>query len=585
MIRFQNLKLSAGIFIICFFILSSIGSSTAASPSNRIKDIRFETSHSRETAIIYLERASDFSQFVLHSPERIVVDIKAVVPQVNIEQNTDGTLINRIRAGQNSKDTARIVLDINENRAYEFHVNPQNLENKHVIEISATNEKIQNNNIALLDTGLPNDIFAESAQEKETSDFSISGEIKMRGTMQVRDDPEIENNTSLRNRILIETNYKNRITLSALSDYLYFGSENRTDEYDFTLHEAKWVYTGQKTGFFLGKQIRRWGKTDQISPVDTLNPQDMREFIIPDYEERKIPVWMGGINLLFDHFTLEGVVIPFFEESKFDYFQTNWAIFRHLKKEIHRASVSPELKSYFNNMGVHEQKPANESEWGLRLSGTIKEIDYGFTFHRTIEDNPYFKSFPVKNIHINGNLSSSDLTSAVFTEEDIEVEYKRANIAGFAFETVLGSFGLRGEAAWQDKESFITSSFTSVRKPSLFYIIGADHTTEKDIYFNIQFAHKYISDYDPDTLYLDRNTYALLGEVSRDIVSDWLEGSMDYYFTLNNDSWYISPHLTCTYITNLKAILGTFIFSGEDTTWIGRYKNNDLIYMDISYQF
>jgi len=605
-------KLRMAVIVICACLMFPLVGSGFAAPVNRVKNIRLESGPARETAVVYLKQHSDLSHFVLHSPERIVVDMKdVVVPLVNVEQTANGTLINKIRAGQNTRTRARIVLDMNENIPYEFSVSQQSIEGRHIVKIdtftssnaveslpAAAMQKIDkigdgstsedlnsSSDIALLDGGLLDDVFAESVYEKQISDFAISGEIQTRGTIQAKDDPEIENKTSLRNRVLIETSYRDNITLSALSDYLYFGNDNRTDEYDLTLHEAKWSYTGKKAGVFLGKQIRRWGKTDQFSPVDTLNPQDMREFILPDYEERKIPVWMGGVNLFFDHFTLEGVVIPFFQESSFDYFQTNWAIFRHMKKEIQNASVPLGLKSYFSNMAVHEQKPANESEWGLRLTSTISDIDFGFTFHRTIEDNPHFNSFPVKNIRINGNMDANDLTNAVFTNEDIEVEYKRANIAGFEFETISGGFGLRGEAAWQSDESFITSSFTSVRKPTLIYIIGADHTTDKDIYFNFQFAHKFISDYDPSILYFDKNTYSLLGEISTDIVSDWLEAALDYSFTLNDGSWFISPHLTYTYITNLKVILGVFIFTGDDTTWIGRFKNNDFIFMDMSYQF
>ena len=92
-------------------------------------------------------------------------------------------------------------------------------------------------------------------------------------------------------------------TVSVLSDYLYFGSEDETDEYDLNLHEAKYQYFTNRFDLSIGKQIIRWGKTDQISPVDTLNPQDLREFVIPEYEERKIPVWMADLKLFSDDFT------------------------------------------------------------------------------------------------------------------------------------------------------------------------------------------------------------------------------------------------------------------------------------------
>lgn len=48
--------------------------------------------------------------------------------------------------------------------------------------------------------------------------------------------------------------------------------------------------------FRIGKQIIRWGKTDEISPVDNVNSQDLRLFIIPTYEDRKIPNWIADVE-------------------------------------------------------------------------------------------------------------------------------------------------------------------------------------------------------------------------------------------------------------------------------------------------
>ncbi|MCA1787835.1 MAG: hypothetical protein LC657_17820, partial [Desulfobacteraceae bacterium] len=81
--------------------------------------------------------------------------------------------------------------------------------------------------------------------------------------------------------------------VSVLSDYLYFGDDNQTDDYDLELHEAAFLYANNRLDLSVGKQIIRWGKADQFSPVDTLNPQDFREFMIPEYEETKQPVWMA----------------------------------------------------------------------------------------------------------------------------------------------------------------------------------------------------------------------------------------------------------------------------------------------------
>ena len=443
--------------------------------------------------------------------------------------------------------------------------------------------------VPLLGDTLPDDIFEDAGPEENKSGVSISGEILARGTFQTKEDDAVENNQSFRNRVLLEGKYKNSVTVSALSDYLYFAEENETDDFDIDLYEAKWEYTGKKYALSLGKQIIRWGKTDQVSPVDTLNPQDFREFIVPDYEERKIPVWMANAKWFSKYFTLEGVFIPFFEESKWDYFGTNWSVFSHVKEELQGAVSDPALKSYINDLSVHETDPDDEAEFAVRLHTTIKNIDLGFTFHWMTEDNPYYKNFPIKNISVDGSFSgsafSSALGSAVFTDEDVEVEYRKTKAAGFAFETTWDKYGIRGEALWMENQSFLTSSLTSSRHPTVTAVMGVDHTTAGNLYFNFQALYSHIKDYSDNILYFDQDSFSLLGEIKLDLVSDWLQGAVIYNVALNNNSHYISPYLKYTYVTNLECKVGAGFFLGDENTWLGRYEAYDYFFLNIIYLF
>jgi len=630
--------------IILFFfglsVLLLLPAVSSALPSNRVKSFKFDKQIHQDIVIVFLEKSPlgkspRIKYYALHNPERIVVDIKdTFVPQVNISRKTKGEAVKNIRIGQNTKNTTRIVLDIDEDIQYDYKIIQETVDKKPTVkivvapiqnlespdlpptstfsEINGTNNQIPDplfeasavkdnedktktespeseGPILLFDDTVADDIFDETGKQDKNSDFSISGLFQVRTTLQIKEEDAVENNTSLRNRIIVETKYKNMITLSVLSDYLYFGPEDETDEYDLDLYEAKWQSTEKNYGFSIGKQIVRWGKTDQFSPVDTLNPQDLREFILPDYEERKIPIWMADLNLFFDNFNIEGVFIPFFEESRIDYFGTNWSIFGHMKKEIENSAVSPSLKTYFENISVNETVPDTEAEFALRLTTSLKNIDLGLTFHNTIEDTPYFKSFPVKNIHVSGDFSPEGLDSlidsAILTNENIEVEYKRTNIAGLEFETTLADFGVRGEAAWQENESFLTSSLTSTREPTFTYVIGADYTTAKNTYFNLQFAHRYIANYSSEILYFEQNTLSLLGEIKTDIISDWLQACLKYNINLNNTAGYLSPYLKYTYIKNLECLFGASLFSGDKDTWFGHFKDNDLFFLDISYRF
>lgn len=560
------------IFLVCYIVLSYPDNSSAL-PSNRVKNTIFNRQNSVETAIVQTEKLTRVTHFVLHEPERVVVDIhETFIPQVAEVKEVNGDIISGIRINQNQKNVVRAVLDINENIPYSFEVKQEYIGSTPGVKICLSSASLPVSlpddedsvliseaqetgmTIALLDDTMPDDIFEESTPHEDASGFSISGEIRARGTQQIKEEDAVENNQSFRNKVFLEGKYKAILTLSVLSDYMYFGSENRNEEYDIDIHEAKWEHTGEKAGFSFGKQIIRWGKTDQISPVDTLNPEDLREFIIPEYEERKIPVWMADARLFSEYFTLEGVFIPFFEPAKIDYFDTNWSIFGHLKKELG-----------INDPPVHEEYPDNETEFALRLATTIKRMDLGFIYHRAIEDTPFFKSFSLTNI---------------------EVEYQKNNILGLEFETTLRDFGVRGEVVWKENEPFMMSSLVSSRHPIVTSVIGADYTTASgSTYINIQFLHSHISDYSSDILFFDQNTFSLLGEFRVDLISDWLQGAVKYNFGLNNDSSWVSPYIKYTYITNFECIAGTNLFYGDSDTWFGRYSDYDLLFLEVLYQF
>ena len=225
---------------------------------------------------------------------------------------------------------------------------------------------------------------------------------------------------------------------------------------------------------------------------------------------------MANAKWFSKYFTLEGVFIPFFEESKWDYFGTNWSVFSHVKEELQGAVSDPALKSYINDLSVHETDPDDEAEFAVRFHTTIKNIDLGFTFHWMTEDNPYYKNFPIKNISVDGSFSGSAFSSAlgseVFTDEDVEVEYRKTKAAGFEFETTWDKYGIRGEALWMENQSFLTSSLTSSLHPTVTAVMGVDHTTAGNLYFNFQALYSHIKDYSDEILYFDQNSFSLLGK-------------------------------------------------------------------------
>lgn len=456
------------------------------------------------------------------------------------------------------------------------------------------------------------DTFLEDAEPEgriaEQRPFDFGGFIQVTGALDTEHDKAGEHTRMVRNTIRLEGKWNpiqgtTRLRHDSSSrfhalasvewDYLWFGPYNDEEDYDLDLFEGYFYWSRKPVDLRVGRQIVRWGKTDQISPVDNLNSQDLREFIIPDFEDRKIPNWMVRGRLFSDFLTLEGVYIPFFEPSRIDYFGTDWAVYQHLKEDVQDSDLlTTAFKEYIKGRYVNENTPPKTFEngdWGIRLLRTISDWDLGLSYLYSWEDLPYYKSFPIKNLILDGSTSSDSLVSALAgttnANEEIEVEYRRQHIAGFEFETTVKDFGFRGEAAYFDKQSFLTNNLTSTRKIVYHYILGVDYSGENDWYINIQFSHQILKNYDSTILYFNRNNPSLCGEISKEFWEGYFEAELKYNFALNQNSFYLSPSIICSYIPNLDITLGLNIFEGDSDTLMGLYDANDQVYIDFKYHF
>jgi hypothetical protein len=175
--------------------------------------------------------------------------------------------------------------------------------------------------------------------------------------------------------------------------------------------------------------------------------------------------------------------------------------------------------------------------------------------------------------------------NAVFTDEDIETTYKRYHQAGLEFETTLTVFGIRGELAYYDQQSFLTDTLTSVQKPVYHYVIGADYSGERNWYVNFQFSHRILSSYEPKILYFKRDNTLVTGEFE---VEFW-EGNLIFEFlgsyVMSDNSYYFSPALTSKYFSGLTIRLNAQWFGGKADSIMGRYDANDEVFLKVKYYF
>ncbi len=592
-------------------------------------DITIEQGDRKQTVHIRMDASTKTKRMHLNNPERFVLDLRPYAfPRGVWKKKVGGSCIKRVRMAQNPANMVRVVLDVQDNARcksyYEVSRSTDNTVTAHLTLVEqdqqltspgqpppATDNTLvqqESRSDALAQEQSPSSgngeqrsffadfdeltgIFGEETEKKEKKDLLFSGDIFLRGTAELSQDERVENNTSIRSRILGKAVWRDMVTLSFLSDLLYFGPEDEDYTWRARVHEAKWEYSFDRYAFSIGKQIIRWGKADQFSPVDSLNPEDMREFIVPDYEERKLPIWMADLRIFLGNLTVEGVFIPFFESNRMDDFSTDWAIFGHLKKQANRSSLPVALQQYINGLYLADDAPDNETELALRLSSTFAGVDFAASYHYANEDIPFISSFPLNDIILTGGIGSQQIPRNQYLhsiinsgDNKIVAAYKRSNIIGMEFETTVGDVGLRGEAVWQDKASFLTPRYISIRKPLFSTILGMDYTSPADSYINIQLVYTHVSDYLPDILFFERDMVSIIGELHTTF-GDWLETGISFSQNLTNDDGYYKPYLKYSGITNVEVRCGVIFFIGDNEGWLGRFDDNDLVFLELRYLF
>lgn len=69
-------------------------------------------------------------------------------------------------------------------------------------------------------------------------------------------------------------------------------------------------YTGESLGITAGRQQVVWGKTDGLRLLDSINPLDLREFILDDYLESRIPLNMLNVEWFGRAGSLQVLLVP-----------------------------------------------------------------------------------------------------------------------------------------------------------------------------------------------------------------------------------------------------------------------------------
>ncbi len=546
--------------------------------------------------------------FALENPSRLVLDISpARLPGDRRDLPVEHPMIFGVRAAQFSKQTVRVVLDLKQDAAHLIAARPgAQAEHQILVSLFASaaetlpsvappvqpSQALERQNqspspapapplatapeqspakrIILFGDTQAGDDTPKQAAASPLGRMELSGFAMAKAAQELKESSDAQPRM-FRNTIRVEGKWtppaaeanlgalpgaSNTFLLASVqSDYLWFGPDPSTDDYDLDLYEGYLFRGAPGWDLRLGRQAVRWGKADQVSPVDNVNPQDLREFLLPDLEDRKIPNWMARVRLFPGDFTLEGVFVPFFEPDRFDFFGSKWALL----------GLQP------TGLDIRENRPGKNlghADWGLRTATTVAGWDLAASYLYAWEKSPRLRLDPA------GPLGPALLA-----------DYHRQHIVGLEFETVLDKFGLRGEGAYFDKQSLHTQALDSLAKPVAHYVLGLDYLGEQDWYANIQFSHQHVFAYEPGILLHRRDDYFLNGEINREFWRGNIMLKLGWALDLQDGGSFLTPEAILTYFRNLELSLGTNLFFGPSDSLFGQYHDNDQVFLKAKYFF
>jgi hypothetical protein len=323
---------------------------------------------------------------------------------------------------------------------------------------------------------------------------------------------------------------------------------------DFRWGEADWR---------LGKQQVVWGQADGIKVLDVVNPQSFREFILDDFDDSRIPLWMANVSLpVGDAASLQLLWIP----------DTTYHELAELGTPF--AFTTPRIVPAVPITGLAEadkpDDPLADSDAGFALSGFVGGWDLSLNYlYRTLDA-------PVLPVRVRG--------PGLFR---LEPEYRRSHLLGGTFSNAFGDVTLRGELAYNSDTFQPTDTLLDdaiAESAELSAVIGLDWALSMDTLLSAQFFNSTLFDH-VDAMGRDEHEQLLTLLYQQDFANaTWRVRGIGIHSVNDGDSQ-LQLRLSYWVSSALEVWVGADAFSGNRRGLFGQFDDNDRAVVGFEYGF
>jgi hypothetical protein len=341
----------------------------------------------------------------------------------------------------------------------------------------------------------------------------------------------------------------------------YPGPVRRDQRSELELREAYMDISAGEWEFRLGKQNIIWGEMVGLFFADVVSAKDMREFVLPEFEQIRIPQWAARAEWFGENTHVELVWVP---APATDRIGKPGAEFYPYPPPIPGSAYDIEGEERpsrrFSNGGFGVRGSTMAAGWDLSAFA-YRSPDSAATFYRTVLDAPQ--------------------PTAVYRPR-----YDRITRVGGTLSKDFDGVVLKSEVIHTDGRSF-TSARTDapdglLELRTLDWIAGVDLTPADAWRVNAQVFQRIFLDHDA-SIGLRKHEHGASLLVSHDL-GGGVEAEMLAISSLVRSDWMLRPAVTWK-AGHSRLRVGVDLFGGASFGMFGRYADRDRVYAEYRYSF
>jgi len=329
----------------------------------------------------------------------------------------------------------------------------------------------------------------------------------------------------------------------------------------------EWYLDSELWGAFwrVGKQQVVWGQADGLKVLDVVNPQSYREFILDDFDDSRIPLWMFNVEIpVGEDDSLQVIWIPDTTYNEFAESDTAY--------EITSPIFVPKLPAGAMLADIKKKKPSSmlkDSDFGLRYSMFYQGWDLTFNYLYHYHDSAvlYQRVEPAGVV--------------------VDSIYERNHLVGGTASNVFGDFTLRAEVGYNSDTYHLSGDILQQgvhQSAELASVIGLDYQGLEDTMISVQWFQSHLIDYDSSVVRPQNNNIASL-LYKRTFQNEVWELEVLALHGFDQDDGVLQSKLSYMVESNIKVWLGSDVFYGGEEGLFGQFEKQDRMTMGVEWGF